>query len=67
MVDFVSLMVAIRLTRRNFLAQGALATLAAGSSSLLADARPFNDLPMPAAHGPLDEQLDAYIGCTCQA
>ena len=62
MVDFVSLMVAIRLTRRNFLAQGALATLAAGSSSLLADARPFNDLPMPAAHGPLDEQLDAYIG-----
>lgn len=58
---------AIRLTRRKFLARGALATLAAGSSSLLCESAISNRLPMPAGSGPLDSSLDTYIATYMQA
>lgn len=61
-IDFHSLMPAIRLTRRNFLGHGALVTLAAGSSSLLAATAPQIPSAMPSSHGPLEEKLDAFIG-----
>src|SRR5580658_8635323 len=50
-----------RLSRRTFLTRSAVATVAATGNSLFWTAAARADMPMPAAHGSLDLQLDAYI------
>ena len=48
-------------SRRNFLTRSALASLAAGSGSLLPACFARGATPAPNAEGPLDQKLDAYI------
>ncbi len=49
------------LTRRNFLTRSAIATLAAGSGSLLSTSAALPSIPLPSADGPVERKLDAYI------